>query len=166
MVFQWGTRKCSLKGLQQGPKLNWENESSFRWLKKENKKVVLQLIEVEDGSEEEHSIVVVEMVQNSSFLDDILEGFKDIFQVPTELPPKRAHDHAINLQIGVQPVSVRPYRCPFYQKTKIEKIVKDLLKLGLIRHSNNPFSSPVILVRKADATWRMCMDYKALNKVT
>jgi hypothetical protein len=40
------------------------------------------------------------------------------------------------------------------------------LKSGVIRHSNNPFSSPVILVRKADATWKMCMDYKALNKVT
>ena len=62
-------------------------------------------------------------------------------------------------------VSVRPYRYPFYQKIEIEKIVKDLLKLEVIRHSSNPFSSPVILVRKADATWKMCMDYRALNKV-
>jgi hypothetical protein len=106
------------------------------------------------------------MVQNSGFLDDLLEGFKDIFQVHIELPPKRAHDHAIKLQAGVQPVSVRPYKYPFYHKTEIEKIVKDLLKSGVIRHSNSPFSSPVILVRMADATWRMCMDYRALNKVT
>jgi hypothetical protein len=101
MVFQWGTRRCSLKGLQQGPKLSWENESSFRWLKKGNKGVVLQLIEAGDSSEKEHSIAAAEMVQNSVFLDDLLEGFKDIFQVPTELPPKRAHDHAIKLQAGV-----------------------------------------------------------------
>jgi hypothetical protein len=106
------------------------------------------------------------MVQNSSFSDDLLEGFKDIFQVHIELPPKRAHDHAIKLQAGVQPVSVRPYKYPFYHKIEIEKIVKDLLKSGVIRHSNNPFSSPVILVRMADATWMMCMDYRALNKVT
>jgi hypothetical protein len=91
-----------------------ENESSFRWLKKGNKGVVLQLIEAEDSLEEEHSIAAVEMVQNSGFLDDILEGFKDIFQVLTKLPPKRAHDHAINLQARVQPVSVKPYSYPFY----------------------------------------------------
>jgi hypothetical protein len=142
------------------------HESSVRWLKKGNKGVVLQLIEAEDSSKEEHSIAAVEMVQNSGFFDDILEGFKDIFQVPTELPPKRAHDHAINLQAGVQPIFVRPYRYPFYQKTEIEKTVKDLLKSGVTWHSSSPFSSLVILVRKADATWRMCMDYRALNKVT
>jgi hypothetical protein len=66
----------------------------------------------------------------------------------------------------VQLVSVRRYRYPFDQKTEIENIIKDLLKSGMTRHSNNPFSSLVILVRKADATWRMCMDYRALNKVT
>jgi hypothetical protein len=130
--------------------LSWENESSFRWLKKGNKGVVLQLIEVGDSSKEEHSIGTTEMVQNSGFLDDHFE--EDIFQVPTELPHKRVHDHAIKLQARVQPVSVRPYRYPFYHKIEIEKIVKDLLKSRVIRHSNNHFSSPVILLRKADAT--------------
>jgi hypothetical protein len=61
---------------------------------------------------------------------------------------------------------VRPYRYPFYQKEEIEKIVQELLDSGMIRPSHNPFSSPVLVVRKADGTWRMCMDYKALNKVT
>jgi hypothetical protein len=103
--------------LQQDPKLSLENESSFRWLKKWNKGVVLQLMETKDSSEEEHSLAAVDMVQNSGFFNDIHEGFKDIFQVPTELPPKRAHDHAINLQVGVQPISVRPYGYPFCQKT-------------------------------------------------
>jgi hypothetical protein len=61
---------------------------------------------------------------------------------------------------------VRSYRYPFYQKEKIDKIVKELLHSGVIRPNNSPFSSPILLVRKTDGTWRMCMDYRVLNKVT
>jgi len=75
-------------------------------------------------------------------------------------------DHAIPLVEGAGPVSVRQYRYPFFQKRGIEKIVKELLDFGVIRQSTSPFSSPVLLVRKADGTWRMCMDYRSLNKVT
>jgi hypothetical protein len=65
-----------------------------------------------------------------------------------------------------QPVSVRPYQYLFYQKAEIEKIVKVLLQTGVIRPSNSPFSSLALLVRKANGTWRMCMDYRSLSKVT
>jgi hypothetical protein len=81
-----------------------------------------------------------------------LEEFADIFADPKELPPKRSHGHAINLKEGAQPVSVRPYRYHFYQKEEIEKIVKELLQSGVIRCSQSSFSSPVLLVRKADGS--------------
>jgi hypothetical protein len=61
---------------------------------------------------------------------------------------------------------VRPYKYPYFQKTKIEKIVRQLLKSRVMRPSQRPFSSPVLLVRKADGSWRMCMDYRALNLET
>ena len=61
--------------------------------------------------------------------------------------------------------------CSLFQSSLIgihffkKQIVKGLLQSGVIRYNTSPFSAPIILVRKADGTWRMCMDYRSLNKV-
>lgn len=51
-------------------------------------------------------------------------------------------------------------------KDEIERQVRELLLGGVIQHSNNPYSSPVILVKKKDKTWRLCIDYRHLNALT
>lgn len=96
----------------------------------------------------------------------LLVDFKQVSQTPVGLPPKRTHDYKIVLKEGTSPISTRPYRYPQYQKAKIEKIVTELLKAGVIRPNSSPFSSSVLLVRKQDGSWRLCVDYRDLNQET
>ena len=99
-------------------------------------------------------------------LQVLLNKFQSIFQPPSGLPPSRSHDHRIPLIERCKPPSARPYKYGPFQKTEIEKCVKELLDSGFIRPSHSPFSSPVLLVKKKEGTWRMCMDYRALNLLT
>ncbi|KAL4318769.1 hypothetical protein GQ457_18G015560 [Hibiscus cannabinus] len=99
-------------------------------------------------------------------MEQLLQEFSDIFHEPTEIPPTRDIDHRIPLKDGTEPINVRPYRYAYFQKAEIEKQVHDMLTSGLIRSSTSPFSSPVLLVKKKDGTWRFCTDYRALNAAT
>ena len=92
--------------------------------------------------------------------------FQHLFQNPQGVPPSREITHRITLPPTTAPVNVRPYRYPHYRKAEIEKQVSELLSAGLIRTSTSPYSSPVLLVKKKDGTWRLCVDYRALNSVT
>lgn len=99
-------------------------------------------------------------------IHDVLERFVKVFQEPVSLPPYRSQDHSIPLIPSARPVSTRPYRQPYLQKTKIERQIRELLQQGLIRPSHSPFSSSVLLVKKADGSWRFCIDYRSLNDIT
>lgn len=102
----------------------------------------------------------------SQKLQQLLSDFQDIFALPKGLPPPRSFDHRIPLLPNSKPVNVKPYRYPYFQKTAIEKMVQDMLTEGIIKPSNSPFSSPVILVRKKDGDFHFCVDFRALNAIT
>lgn len=98
----------------------------------------------------------------------MLEEFHAIFEEPKQLPPHRSHDHQILLKDGAVTVNVKPYRHSVLQKDVMEKMTMELLDSGLIRPNNSYFSSHVVLVKKKkkDGSWRMCIDYRELNKNT
>jgi len=102
----------------------------------------------------------------SDIMTALLEEFSSVFSEPTGMPPPRSREHSINLVPGSPPVAVRPYRYPASHKDELERQCSDMLAQGLIRHSTSAFSSPVLLVKKADGSWRFCVDYRALNAIT
>jgi hypothetical protein len=89
-----------------------------------------------------------------------------VFDIPSDLSPRRSCDHSIPLVLGAIPVHARHYICALALKTEIEKQVSDMLAAGIIQPSTNAFSSLVLLVKKKDGTWRFCIDYKGLNALT
>jgi hypothetical protein len=82
------------------------------------------------------------------------------------MPPPRSCDHDFTLLPGSAPVAICPYRYPATHKDELECQCVAMLEQGIIHRSSSAFSSPVLLVRKADGTWRFCIDYCALNAIT
>ncbi|RWS03246.1 retrovirus-related Pol polyprotein from transposon 297-like protein [Dinothrombium tinctorium] len=64
------------------------------------------------------------------------------------------------------PFNIAPYRAPFAQRQEIQRQINEMMALGVIRKSNSPYSSPVILVRKKDGSFRFCIDFRRLNADT
>ncbi|CAG9123135.1 unnamed protein product [Plutella xylostella] len=64
------------------------------------------------------------------------------------------------------PIAYHPYRLSYDEKLRVREIIRDLLDKGIIRESQSPYSSPILLVKKKDGADRMCVDFRALNKIT
>ncbi len=81
-------------------------------------------------------------------------------------PPRRQVDHAIEVLSGVTPPAKAPYRMSHEELKELKVQLEELLAKGYIKPSKSPYGAPVLFVHKKDGTLRMCVDYRALNKVT
>ena len=101
-------------------------------------------------------------------LEALLQEYKDVFpdELPNALPISRNVDHKIELIPGAVP-PVRPvFRLNVQELQELKKQLNELLEKGYIRPSKSPYGSPVLFVRKKDGSFRMCIDYRALNNIT
>ncbi|WVZ94039.1 LOW QUALITY PROTEIN: hypothetical protein U9M48_039981 [Paspalum notatum var. saurae] len=98
----------------------------------------------------------------------IVCDYPDVF--PDELPgmpPDRDIEFLIELLRGTAPIAMRQYRIATVEQDEVKKNIDELLAKGFIRRSSSPWSFPVLLVEKKDTdVKKMCVDYRALNKVT
>ena len=68
--------------------------------------------------------------------------------------------HSIPTTEGTRPIRQPPHRLGPHKEQEIERQVQDLLMRGMIKPANGARSSPVVLVRKKDRSWRFCVDYR------
>ena len=102
----------------------------------------------------------------SADLQKVFDNQSKVFETPKGLPHIRDHDHVIHLIPGSFHQNIGPYRCPYVQKREIERMIAEMLEAGIIQPSQSYFSTPVVLVHKNDGSWRICLDYRELNKLT
>ena len=105
-------------------------------------------------------------------IDRIPPEYRDLADVfskrkADQLPPHRGHlDHSILLE-----PDARPQFGPIYNLSEVEletlrKYIEENLEKGFIRPSTSPFGAPVLFVKKNDGSLRLCVDYRALNRIT
>ena len=83
-----------------------------------------------------------------------------------KLPPRRQTDHQIELVLRSRPPAQVPYRMTPPKLIELRKQLMELLDAGLVQPSKAPYWAPVLFQKKQDGSLRMCVDYRALNKVT
>ena len=97
---------------------------------------------------------------------DLLKRYSDCFAVSkNEFGRSNMCEHVIDTGDS-HPVHQHPYPSAWKAKEVIQGQVNEMLEAGVIEHSNSPWASPVVLVKKKDGNWRFCVDYRKVNAIT
>ncbi|GJW02054.1 putative reverse transcriptase domain-containing protein [Tanacetum coccineum] len=97
----------------------------------------------------------------------IVKDFPDVFPEDLPgLPQTRQVEFQIDLVPGAAPVARAPYRLAPSEMKELSEQLKELSDKGFIRPSSSPWGAPVLFVKKKDGSFRMCIDYRELNKLT
>ncbi|XP_033312187.1 uncharacterized protein K02A2.6-like [Bombus bifarius] len=103
---------------------------------------------------------------DKSRLISVLEKFKDSFI--TGFPRARVSTGQLEIRLIDPNVTVQrsPYRLSEEERRIVRERIDELIKAKIVRPSNSPFASPILLVKKKDGSDRLCVDFRALNKNT
>ncbi len=113
------------------------------------------------GSQEVNTIIMGDR-NNINFFQEFLNVFpEELFK----LPPGRKVDHAIELTLGVAPISHGPYLHSLLEINEPKAQIKDLLEKGYIQLSKSLWGVPMLFKKKKDGVVKMCVDYCWLNKL-
>ncbi|GKC03822.1 putative reverse transcriptase domain-containing protein [Tanacetum coccineum] len=97
----------------------------------------------------------------------VVRDFPEVFlEGLPGVPPTRQVEFQIDLVPGVAPVARAPYRLAPSEMKELSDQLQELSNKGFIRLSSSPWGAPVLFVKKKNGSFRMCIAYKELNKLT
>ena len=97
---------------------------------------------------------------------NLFKKYRDVFAFPgDQLGRTSLVQHVIDTG-DAMPIKQRPHRASPDVKKEIDRQVDEMLENGIIKESVSPWSSPVVLVKKRDGSYRFCVDFRKLNKVS
>ena len=105
---------------------------------------------------------------NTTDFPTFLHDFVSVFPAdsPDSLPPDKAIQNFTDFIQGTSLPNLPHYRLNLALNAELQRQVEELLRRGLIRESHNPSAVPALLTRKKDGTWRLCVDCRAINRIT
>ncbi|GJT17975.1 putative reverse transcriptase domain-containing protein [Tanacetum coccineum] len=112
---------------------------------------------------------IMEKKSDEKRLEDIpvVREFPEVFPEDLPgLPPIRQVEFQIDLIPGATPVARAPYRLAPSEMQELSNQLQELADRGFIRPSTSPWGAPILFVKKKDGSFRMCIDYRELNKLT
>ncbi|GJV88737.1 putative reverse transcriptase domain-containing protein [Tanacetum coccineum] len=116
-----------------------------------------------------NSMFTIDLIPLGYKLEDILvvRDFPEVFPEDLSgLPPQRQLEFRIDLISGATPVAKSPNRLAPSEMQELSEKLQELQDKGFIRPSHSPWGAPVLFVKKKDGSFRMCIDYRELNKLT
>ncbi|GJS72509.1 putative reverse transcriptase domain-containing protein [Tanacetum coccineum] len=124
-----------------------------------------------NNEEKKYEVTVKENKDKSDEkrLEDVptVRDFPEVFPEDLPgLPPTRQVEFQIDLVPGAAPVARAPYRLAPSEMEELSTQLQELSDKGFIRPSSSPWGAPVLFVKKKDGSFRMCIDYRELNKLT
>jgi hypothetical protein len=102
-------------------------------------------------------------VNKRSKLVDLLSKHRKAISINDEIGKVSILKHNIVIDEKQIPLFTPQYRVPYASKQIIEEHVQTMLKQGIIEPCSSPWSSPVLLIRKRDNSFRFCVDYRRVN---
>jgi len=146
--------------------IKWNQMTSFLVLLQAMDQNSTQNASILENSEQRNS---TRGSSNSKFqrnVDALYSEFKDVFEVPKTLPPKRNVDQKITLLPDSVPPAQNLYRVSPLEDKELCLQLHKYMESGFIEKAQSPFGADILFAKKKDGGYRLCIDYRYLNNIT